>query len=72
MNKTCHIDSKLEGMMPRVDGPSKTCIQICLYYVQKIVVGLNAKFVDLCLLNATKLFSLYRYALDCVIRDSNE
>ena len=71
IDKTNLNGDQPKGMIPYIDGSSKSCIELCQQYVQKIIDGLNARFPDLCLFNAAKLFSPCHYAHDDVVRDSN-
>ncbi|KAH7444814.1 hypothetical protein KP509_02G093100 [Ceratopteris richardii] len=47
------------------------CIMMEKSYVQAIVDGLNSHFVDLPLLNASKLFSPVHYEEDALVREQN-
>ena len=53
--------------MPHSDGS----LEGCQHYVQKIIVGLKARFPDLGPFNATKLFSPCHDAFDDVAMDSS-
>ena len=62
--------AKSKGMRPFIDGSLESCIKLSQNYVQNVIDGLNARFPDLSLFNAAKLFSPCHYADDDVIRDS--
>jgi hypothetical protein len=62
---------RAQGMRPCIDGSLDACITLTKDYIQAIVDGLNARFPDLPLFNATKLFSPCHYAGDTSIREAN-
>ncbi|MCO5597856.1 hypothetical protein L7F22_051941 [Adiantum nelumboides] len=58
-------------MRPCIDGSLESCKSLAKVYVQALVDNLNARFHDLPLFNAAKLFSPCHYADDELTREGN-
>ena len=56
-NNSCRNDSKPEGTMPHIDGSLKNIVFQYVDDLFKRLVGLNARFLDLCLFIVAKSFS---------------